>query len=102
MWGKIFLVTTGLLSLSYFLFPENFQLFDTKDSDVLGIQKINAQVNKSSVETALTIYCVDTGKLPKKLNDLYGGYLDDRIRIDLSSLYKYEPGRDCHYRLINR
>src|SRR3990167_1318822 len=101
MWGKIFLVTTGLASLFYFLFPEQFDVFDTKGGDVLGIKKINAQVNKQTIETAILAYCLNENELPDSLNKLYEGYLDERIKINLSSLFNYKPvsDKDCEYQL---
>ena len=101
MWGKIFLVTTGLLSLFYFLFPEQFDVLDTKSGDVLGIKKINAQVNKQTIETAILAYCLNENELPDSLNKLYEGYLDERIKIDLSSLFDYKQisDKDCKYHL---
>ena len=101
MWGKIFLVTTGLASLFYFLFPEKFDVLDTKSGDVLGIKKINAQVNKQTIETAILAYCLNENELPDSLNKLYEGYLDERIKIDLSSLFDYKQisDKDCKYHL---
>lgn len=101
MWGKIFLATTGLMSLLFFLSPEKFELFSAKDTDVLGIQKINAKINKSSVETALTLHCLDKNDLPKELNNLYGDYLDSKVKVDLEELFIYRilSSEDCEYSL---
>ena len=72
MFVRLFLITTGLLSFFYFLFPASFERFDMNKGDVLGIEKRNAQVNKPTIDTMLIAYCINEGSLPKKLNDLYG------------------------------
>lgn len=101
MWGKAFLVITGLASFFYFLFPDLFSMKSVQDKDVLGVKKINAQINRSNVETSLTAYCIDKGNLPASLNELYTGYLDDRVKVDLSELFEYKitDPEDCKYTL---
>jgi hypothetical protein len=101
MWGKIFVITTGLLSFFYFVFPQTLSEVSVPDSDILGIRKINAQANRSSVESALTIYCLNDEDLPENLNELYKGYLDDKIKIDLNQLFDYKivNRKDCDYTL---
>jgi hypothetical protein len=98
---RAFLIISGLLSLVYFLAPEKFEFLNTKENDVLGIQKINAQVNKSPIETSLLMYCLDKKKLPNNLNTLYGDYLSEKIKLDLNKLFNYKVvnGPNCEYQL---
>lgn len=99
MFVRLFLITTGLLSLFYFLFPASFEKFDVSKGDVLGIEKRNAVVNKPTIDTMLMAYCINEGSLPKKLNDLYGDYLKDQRKLDLDKLYNYKitSGKSCEY-----
>ena len=87
---RLFLFATSLASFLYFLFPSSFDSFKPKENDVLGISKVNAAVNISTVQTALIMYCVSEEDLPNTLNDLYEGYLVDKIKIDLDKLFTYE------------
>ncbi len=56
MFVRLFLITTGLISFFYFLSPSSFERFDMNKGDVLGIEKGNAMVNKSTIDTMLLAY----------------------------------------------
>jgi hypothetical protein len=98
---RLLLFATGLVSFLYFLFPSSFDRFSQKDNDVLGISKINASVNISTVKTALLTHCISEGYLPDNLNDLYEGYLMDDRKLDLDNLFSYEinDSEKCVYTL---
>lgn len=102
MFIRLFLLTTGLLSFIYFLFPASFERFDVSNSDVLGIEKRNAMVNKPTIDTMLMAYCINEGELPKNLNDLYGEYLREQRKLDLDRLYSYKitDSQSCQYTII--
>ena len=96
------MLVTGTISFLYFLFPGTFAKANPdKDKDVLGVSKINAYVNKSSLETALLAYCLSEQSLPKSLNELYAGYLSEKRKLDLDKLFKYKvvSSDDCEYEL---
>ena len=97
---RAFLLVTGIISFLYFLFPSLFAKVNP-DKDVLGVSKINAYVNKSSLETALLAYCLSEQSLPKSLNELYAGYLSEKRKLDLDKLFKYKvvSRDDCEYEL---
>ena len=104
MFVRLFLFTTGLLSFLYFLFPTSFERFDITKGDVLGIEKRNAQVNRPTIDTMLTAYCINEGSLPKKLNDLYGEYLREERKLDLDKLYNYQitDAQSCEYTITSK
>ena len=99
---KAFLLVTGTISFLYFLFPATFGKLNPGTKDVLGVQKFNAQINKSTIETALLTYCINEGTLPEKLNGLYDGYLDAKARLDLEKLYDYQvlDPENCEYSVV--
>lgn len=98
---RLLLFTTGLASFLYFLFPSSFDRFSPKEGDVLGISKINASVNMSTVKTTLLAHCISEGYLPNNLNDLYDGYLMEERKLDLDELFNYEiiDDKECTYDL---
>ena len=96
---RLFLFTSGLISFLYFLTPQSFQKLGT--GDVLGINKINMQMNKPPVETALVAYCLENLNLPNDLNDLYGDYLSKKVKVDLNNFFEYNviDPENCQYTL---
>jgi len=103
---KVFLITTGLLSFSYFLFPSDFSKFTSKLSDssekVLGITSINQNINKTTVYNASLAFCLSRGKPPKSLNELYISELLTVRKLDLESLYYIENFSDCSFQIHNK
>lgn len=75
-----------------------------KEGEVLGINDINAQVNKPTIKTILLAYCISEGKLPDDLNSLYDNYLMDEKKLDLDELFIYDKvdDKDCTYHLFPR
>ncbi len=98
---RLLLFATGLVSFIYFLLPSSFDRFSQKEGDVLGVSKINASVNISTVKTALLTHCISEGYLPNDLNDLYDSYLLDDRKLDLDRLFNYEiiDDKECTYDL---
>lgn len=98
---RLFLFISGLLSFLYFLYPSSFEGLSPRKKDVLGIQQINAGLNKSTIETTLLAYCLNEMNLPENLNELYNGYLREERKLDLDSLFNYEAidEQNCTYQL---
>lgn len=98
---RFILFASGFVSLIYFLNPSIFPSAQVDTSDILGVSQINANINKSTIETALLMYCLSDGGIPEELSELYGGYLEERRKLDLDKIYSYKivSKDNCEYDL---
>lgn len=95
---RILLLLSGILSFIYFLRPDVFPSRRNVE-DTLGISTISQAANMEVVRQALLIHCLNNGKLPNKLNDLYENELRQDKFIDLDSLYKLTDKNNCEFEI---
>ena len=98
---RLTLLVTAIISFLHFAFPQNFA-FVKKSGAVLGINQLEATVNKQTVATALQIYCINHSQLPNKLNDLFGNELDPKSYLDLDKIFLLKKIKDCDFELTTK
>lgn len=95
---KLFLLVTGLVSFLHFAFSESIPN-SKKIGEVLGISKMSSLANFQVVSIAVNIYCLNKGHLPENLNILYQDELSKNNKIDLDSIFTFQKGQNCEFKL---
>ncbi len=95
---RLTLLVTGILSFLHFAFPQN-TLNPKKIGDVLGAAKTENLINSRVIKTAVTIYCINKGKLPDNLNILYQDELSTNVILDLDRNFNFQKGKNCEFKL---
>ncbi|HSX57877.1 MAG TPA: hypothetical protein VLE47_01230 [Candidatus Saccharimonadales bacterium] len=94
---RIIILLSGIISFLFFISPNYFPKKENLEK-VLGVKTTTQALNASAVNEALTIYCINHGTLPKKLNDLFGNELN-YAKVDLDQLYTLENTSGCNFDL---
>lgn len=95
---RLTLLVTGLISFLYFAFPQSMPNSD-KIGQVLGVVQSESLINLPTVETAVTIYCINHQQLPESLNILYENELSKQKYLDLDQNYVYSKFSGCDFKL---
>lgn len=98
---RVIIISTAIFSFINFILPGGVKIDSTQIENVLGINQINYNINKATVETALWAYCLEKGNLPGNLNNLHPNYLDTKS-LHLEELYQFEiiDGENCKFSLV--
>lgn len=67
----------------------------------MGVHTTTQTANRQTVYEGLLSYCLDKGKLPTDLNELYQAELSTTAKIDLNAYFKLKvlDSRSCEFEL---
>lgn len=98
---KLTLLVTVVISFINFWFPATFEPVTKTGEKILGIRQTQQALNINTVQAALVIYCINHGKLPEKLNELYKSELLKEKFLDLDTHFQLKEGSEhCDFTLV--